>query len=65
MKTIKKFQSLEIEKNSLGSILGGANSVPTSKNSDGLYTDIWEDSNNDGTYGVGDMICAVEPFAIH
>ncbi|WP_378180869.1 hypothetical protein [Aquimarina sp. SS2-1] len=63
MKRIKDFQNSEIKRTSLSAINGG-NHSPTGKNANGQYTDVWEDSNGDGRFGVGDMFCFVEPYDV-
>ena len=60
METIENISDYKIEKKILQTIRGGGK--PTGVNSDNMYTDYWEDTNEDGKYGVGDKICFTEPF---
>lgn len=62
MKAIQDFKNVQINQISLKTITGGNNFSKTAKNADGLYTDVWEDSNGDGVYGEDDLICGTEPY---
>lgn len=62
MKRMKDFQNSEMNSVSLNQIIGGNETSHTGLNSNGQYTDVWEDSNGDGKFGVGDMFCFVEPY---
>ena len=63
MKTIKSVLDYKINKDKLHIITGGDG--PTGINSDGKATDGWIDSNGDGHFGEGDMICFMEPYDVN